>query len=60
MIVSRIESFASSTGRCSLCMIADMYTTTGNNSQLGIGVVGINLAHIFYPGINVTGCGGFF
>ncbi|EMF14093.1 alpha/beta-hydrolase [Sphaerulina musiva SO2202] len=31
-----------------------------NNSQLGIGVVGINLAHIFYPGINVTGCGGFF
>lgn len=41
-------------------MITDTYTTTGNNSQLGIGVVGINLAHIFYPGINVTGCGGFF
>ncbi|KAI5367354.1 Putative fungal lipase-like domain, alpha/Beta hydrolase [Septoria linicola] len=30
-----------------------------NNSQLAIGVFGINLAHIFYPGINVTGCGGF-
>ena len=31
----------------------------GNNSQLGIGVFGINADHIFYPGINVTGCGGF-
>ncbi|GIZ42551.1 hypothetical protein CKM354_000581300 [Cercospora kikuchii] len=28
-----------------------------NNSQLAIGVFGINAAHIFYPGINVTGCG---
>ena len=31
----------------------------GNNSQLAIGVFGINFDHIFYHGVNVTGCGGF-
>ncbi|KAF7191695.1 putative feruloyl esterase A, partial [Pseudocercospora fuligena] len=30
-----------------------------NNSQLAVGVFGINAAHVFYPGVNVTGCGGF-